>query len=925
MSNIIWIDENIYNKENIEYAKELEKIGYKNIRLFQKVSDAFDCIGKIQFEEIKIIISGKLFSDFINTFKANIIKMCLVPKIIIFTKNKTKFLENNQDYNKAENKFYTFGGIATRISEIKEFLSKEDKNIISNDSNNNSISLIKLDESKEKEKNFDAQLTFEYIDNKEKLILPMTFSSLLDEISNENIEKYTKSLYNLYSKESEKIKTLLEQIIHMKNIPIEILCKYYIRLYSLNSKFQTELNIDLRLNKKDKYLPFIKLLYEGVRLKSLPLSRNNILYRGGSLNNEEINKIQKYLKNKIDGLPSLIVFSKSFLSFSKDENEAKKFLRNIYKGSSKVLFILMNDSNEDYNLSTHADIEKISYYPKEKEVLFFPFSSFEIKDIKEINNEKEKSYEIHLLYLGKYLKIIENNENKLPESEFKNQLNESRLIEEEKLEEINTKTLYDTFKQYEKDIKKNNININNDILNYIVGEISIGADEVNKDIRIINSFENVKREEKREDKNEDWKFENEKEIKENIEIKINGELINFTYNYNFKTEGNYEICYFFKNNLTKTNHMFYECESLIYLDLSNLETKNVTNMSAMFGYCNSLTNLDLSNFNTQNVADMSCMFCGCGALMNLNLFYFNTQNVTDMMGMFSGCNSLIYLNLSNFNTQKVINMSCMFYNCISLKYLYLSNFITQNVTCMISMFGDCKSLEGLDLSNFNTVNVSNMRAMFGSCSSLTYLNLSSFDTKNVTDMSHMFYDCKSLTNLDLSNFNTQKVTKMIAMFSGCKSLKDLNLSNFNTQNVTDMNNIFNDCEFLMNLDLSKDKFKNIKNNIFNKDNPFIKINSLNLNSKETKKRIKLNNQKGIDMRKVYYPNDSKDKFFDPRSLSKNDSSNINDENDIDINGTFYGFKILKKNNFFNRNNKIPEEKIKIEHNDLFNFIFDEQL
>ena len=38
----------------------------------------------------------------------------------------------------------------------------------------------------------------------------------------------------------------------------------------------------------------------------------------------------------------------------------------------------------DYNLSTHADIEDISLYKKEKEVLFFPFSYFEFKEINEI-------------------------------------------------------------------------------------------------------------------------------------------------------------------------------------------------------------------------------------------------------------------------------------------------------------------------------------------------------------------------------------------------------------------------------------------------------------------------------------------------------------------------------------------------------------
>jgi len=59
----------------------------------------------------------------------------------------------------------------------------------------------------------------------------------------------------------------------------------------------------------------------------------------------------------------------------------------IYQKYYIYLYILEKNDNLGYNLSNHGDIEKISYFPDEKEVLFFPFSSFEIKEIKEINKE----------------------------------------------------------------------------------------------------------------------------------------------------------------------------------------------------------------------------------------------------------------------------------------------------------------------------------------------------------------------------------------------------------------------------------------------------------------------------------------------------------------------------------------------------------
>ena len=192
--------------------------------------------------------------------------------------------------------------------------------------------------------------------------------------------------------------------------------------------------------------------------------------------------------------------------------------------------------------------------------------------------------------------------------------------------------LNDIIKKY----NQNNINENNNI---IIGEININKNDINKDIQIINSFENFKRNLNIKFENED-NFKNEKEIKENIEIKINEKIIEFTYSYKFKKEGKYKIEYLFKKNLTNTCFMFYKCNSLTNLDLSNFNTQNITNMNGMFYSCYSLINLNLSNFNTQNVTNMENMFAYCYSLTNLNLSNFNTQKVTYLGSMFNGCKSL---------------------------------------------------------------------------------------------------------------------------------------------------------------------------------------------------------------------------------------------------------------------------------------------
>ena len=679
---LFWIDEDIDNEENSNYIKELESFYSIKVMAFKDVISAIDELKKIRFKETKIIINGQLYNEFVRMFKMNLKDIYVAPKIIVFTKHKKVFVENHKDFIDSNNIFYSFCGVVESFDDIIKFCKNE-------------ITSCKLNIPD------DAQLTFEYIDKKEKLVLPLFFKALIENSSNKDMEKYTSNLYKKYSNKSDKIKNLLGSIESIPNIPIEILSKYYARLYTCESEFYRNINKELGSNTVEKYLPYIKTLYEGVKFQSLPLCKEKKLYRGSKISKKEINIIKTYMQKKIKGLPSSIVFSKSFLSFSKEKENAERFLKmgDINKDLFRVLFVLEKDDEIGYNLATHGDLEEISFFPSEKEVLFFPFSSFELKDIKEIKIGNEKCYEIKLLYLGKYLKDIEKDKrlvekaSQLPESEFKVQLLKVGLINEEKIKKMDTKIIYNSYKKYEKEVEE----INDSKINKIVGEVKINIFKINEDIQVINSYENViknNKENNRENmaKKDDMENKNKKEIEENIVIKINGKIQDFSYVYNFKKEGTYKIEYIFKNPLTKTNHMFFGCEYLSNLDFSNFNTKKVTNMRYMFRDCKSLKNLDLSNFYTRNVTNMSNMFAFCNSLNNLNLSNFNTENVIAMNNMFESCHSLVRLDLSSFNIQKVTDISEMFYDDESLKYLNLSNFHTQNNIDLNNIFYNCKKL-----------------------------------------------------------------------------------------------------------------------------------------------------------------------------------------------------------------------------------------
>ena len=643
--NVVWIDGNIVEKEYVKYLKNIESNNSLKVQAFKNTDDALNYMKNLKFQETKVILSGRLYSKFIKDFKENLKEIFIVPKIIIFTSNKDNFIKYNEEYLKSENAFYTFGGIATTFIEINLFLKNESPSEKNTKIYNENKFLINDSPIYKIMKTLNEnELIFHYIDNKDKLMLPLFYKSLLDKTSIKNIEEYTNYLYNIYSKKNSAVERLLGPIKSISNIPIEILSKYYARLLTIESDFYKDINKDLRLNKIEKYLPYIKTLYEGVKLKSLPLSEDKILYRGSKISNDEMIKIKNYIEKPIKGMPGTIAYSRSFLSFHKYRNVAETFLQvgKANKNLLNVLFILEKDDNMDYNLMTHCDMEAVSLYPKEGEVLFFPFSCFEIKDIKEMKIYNEKIYEIRLLYLGNYLKDIENNnninfiDNKIPDSEFKKQLFEYGLIKTEKEKEEKR----DSDSAFSEKLYKNYIKEINNEKNFIISEVNISSEDINKDIQIINSYENYRRKHESIDNKINPEFDNEKDIKENIEMRINGEKIPFSYMYKFKKEGKYKIEYIFKKNLTKINHMFYGCWKLTSLDLSNYNTKNAINMSYMFYDCFSLSTLNLSNFNTENAEKTVNMFNGCKSLQDINLANSHTQNVNDKSSLFYDCNSL---------------------------------------------------------------------------------------------------------------------------------------------------------------------------------------------------------------------------------------------------------------------------------------------
>ena len=215
------------------------------------------------------------------------------------------------------------------------------------------------------------------------------------------------------------------------------------------------------------------------------------------------------------------------------------------------------------------------------------------------------------------------------------------------------------------------------------------------------------------------------------------------------------------NIFTSAYRLFYSCNQIIEINMTNFDTSLITSMEEMFDGCYNLKFLYLENFDTSNVKTFSYMLYHCQSLISININHFETKNVVDMSHMFDSCEIIEILNISNFNTKNVTNMEEMFRRCYKLKILNLENFDTSKVSTFYRMFESCDSLEVLDISNFIINNDEAFNQMFD-CDHLISINLENLVISNLAAFMQDLYNYSS--NLKYINFLENKNTTINSIF-----------------------------------------------------------------------------------------------------------------------------------------------------------------
>ena len=189
-------------------------------------------------------------------------------------------------------------------------------------------------------------------------------------------------------------------------------------------------------------------------------------------------------------------------------------------------------------------------------------------------------------------------------------------------------------------------------------------------------------------------------------------------------------------------YMFKGCDSISEINFTNFDATKCTSTDFMFKGCISLKTLDLSGFITSNLLNtIANMFWDCKSLISLNLSTFDISQVINFGHMFCNCESLKWVDISSFKSEKGINLDNMFNGCKSITNINLSNFYTSQMENIQNMFDGCKSLKILDFPNLDLTSVTNedyLKDIFLNCNNFEYINIK--DLKSNISLENTFFE-----------------------------------------------------------------------------------------------------------------------------------------------------------------------------------------
>ena len=260
-------------------------------------------------------------------------------------------------------------------------------------------------------------------------------------------------------------------------------------------------------------------------------------------------------------------------------------------------------------------------------------------------------------------------------------------------------------------------------------------------------------------------------------------------------------------NAKNLQHMFHECRGLKNINFyTSAKAKKIEKIQSMFYYCENLSSVDLSNFSFSQTIELTAMFFYCINLETVILPKDEVStSVVDLSYMFAICFKLKTIDLSGISFTKVENLNYIFSNCINLENIIFPEDIetSYNIQFFSYVFSNCFKLKTIDISKFNLDKVQDINYLFFSCINLENLILPNRKLNKIVTMEHTFDNCTKIEIIDLTWINMNNVLNLNYAFANCKNLNSIKFTKDESiNNVIIMNNTFANCISLTSLNLS---------------------------------------------------------------------------------------------------------------------------
>jgi hypothetical protein len=481
------------------------------------------------------------------------------------------------------------------------------------------------------------------------------------------------------------------------------------------------------------------------------------------MNKEEIKKIKDLLKNKNDSLPSEILFSNSFLSFTYKEEVYHKFFKE-NKNNELVNVLFEIEKGADLDFTCQADLDGLSkYYKKEFEILFFPFSCFTIESIDENyddyilkNNIKKKIVvtKIKLNYLGKYKETIKKEIKTINIDEYMLNLKDDDFYKEAIKYNIAEKIS-------DNEVKK--------IENILAEKIQVTVETTQSSIineEYINKFKNtllsnivILKSNKLIENNNDNFYAYSDKKKENFSFIIQNKDAKKNDN-----ENNYIITDEYSNSMI--NYIYELNDGRIVICCFDNQIKIISKNYAFNQFYIEQRLKDHDNLITSIIELSSGKLCSCSFDGTIKLWNKNDSNhYSQEINLITKTDSIFYT-IIEVSKNNIVSLLRNFKN--DKKYLLIYSIENKKETT--------KNIEGIELYNKNLIKLDNETFAFGGINKIFVYNIKGETIKEL----NLDFSVVCLYKLNNNNFiisNNEGKLFLINDFNSIDSLNQINYSN----------------------------------------------------------------------------------------------------------------------------------------------------